>query len=151
MKGLWCGVAIGYFVVAASLASAADTIVAIQEEGWFYEDGEMKKEKGGFENTYVLTGDRLVRTKVRNLETNEATSDNTVYLVRSELASHPARLPRVGDPAASSKTQPFPPVIRAVGNPGTDATELVVIGADFVQTCKSTADYFVISRFKRVK
>ena len=45
----------------------------------------------------------------------------------------------------------LPPVIRAVGQPGSDAIEILVIGQDFIQSCKSTSDYFVISRFKRIK
>ena len=39
--------------------------------------------------------------------------------------------------------------MRAVGFPGTDAFEILVIGKDFIQHVKSTSTYFVISRSRQ--
>ena len=132
-------------------AGAEQRIVGVLEQSWFYADGKMEASDDHFENTYTLSRDQLVRTQVRNLKTGEVTSDQTVYLIRSELMSHPAALPKPSSVPGKSGQGSLPPVIRAIGNPGGDALEIVVVGADFIQSCKSTSDYFVISRFRRVK
>ncbi len=128
-------------ILAGRGALAGETITAQEVEGYFYADGEMKRSKGQFEITYYIEGDTVTRTRVYDLNRKEVIPDNTVYRIQRQLWSDPTKglLPL------------HPPVIRAVGQPGTDAIEILVIGETFIQSVKSTSDYFVISRYKRVR
>ena len=127
--------------LACSVAWAGETITAKEVEGFFYADGEMKRSKGQFENTYYLEGDTITRTRVYDLNRKEVIPDNTVYQIQRELSSDPSSgLPRLR-----------PPLMRAIGQPGADSVEILMIGETFIQSVKSTSDYFVISRLKRIK
>jgi hypothetical protein len=124
-----------------SVALAGETITAQEVEGYFYADGEMKRSKGQFENTYYLEEDTITRTRVYDLNRKKVIPDNTVYQIQRQLSSDPSNgLPSLG-----------PPLMRAIGQPGADAVEILMIGEHFIQAVKSTSDYFVISRLKRIK
>jgi len=136
-------------VTLAGLPSAlfGQTIVGVEVESYFYADGQMKRDAGQFENTYLVQRDKIIRTRVYDQAKKEVIPDDTEYRILSNLMSHPERMPQVGDKRGVGR----PAVIRAVGMPGADAVEVLVIGPDFIQACKSTSDYFVISRLKRIK
>lgn len=135
-------------LVLPSLVYGQQTVVGVEVESYFYADGEMKREAGRFENTYLVQEDRIIRTRVYDQTKKEVIPDNTTYLIMEHLVSHPKRFPSVGE---KRRVGEWAAVIRAVGEPGSDAVETVVIGSDFIQTCKSASDYFVISRFRRIK
>ena len=110
-------------------------------EGYFYADGEIKRTKGQFEITYYVEGDTVTRTRVYDLDKKQVIPDDTVYQIQRQLVSDPSK-----GLSLSGK-----PIIRAIGQPGSDGVEILVIGETFIQSVKSTADYFVISRQKRIK
>jgi hypothetical protein len=119
-----------------------ETIYAKELENYMYIDGKMKHSKGQFEITYLYEGDKIIRTRVYDLNKNEVIPDNTVYQTQRQLWSDPeTNLPL--------KKQ----VIRGVGQPGKDAIEIlsIEIDGDFIQSVKSTSNYFIISRYKRIK
>lgn len=133
---------IGLFAsVISTTAFAGETITAQEVEGYFYADGEMKRTGPQFEITYYVEGDTVTRTRVYDLNKKEVIPDNTVYQIQRQLVSDPSK-----GLSLSGK-----PVIRAIGQPGTNAVEILVIGETFIQSVKSTSDYFVISRLKRIK
>lgn len=142
-------VATCFLMVLGALSAPAQTIVGIETESYFYADGEMKKSPGQFEITYQGEGDVVTRVRVYDRKRKEVIPDDTVYRIQRTLDSDPQHLPPLSK--APARRQLFPSVVRAIGQPGSDAVELLVIGQDFIQSCKSTSDYFVISRFKRVK
>jgi hypothetical protein len=127
--------------LASSVALAGETITAQEVEGYFYADGEMKRSKGQFEITYYIEGNTITRTRVYDLNRKQVLPDNTVYKIQRQLESDPTK-----GLSFSGK-----PIIRAIGQPGTDAMEILMIGETFIQSVKSTSDYFVISRLKRIK
>jgi hypothetical protein len=121
---------------------AGETITVREVEGYFYADGKMKRSKGQFEFTYYLEGKTITRTRVYDYRKNKIIPDDTVYYIQDQLSSH-----------SSSKEwiEPGGPVIRAIGQPGLDAIEILAVGENYIQCVKSTSDYFVISRSKRIK
>lgn len=123
------------------VAFAGETITAQEVEGYFYADGKMKRSKGLFEITYYVEGDTVSRMRVYDLDKKQVIPDDTVYQIQRQLVSDPSK-----GLSFSGK-----PIIRAIGQPGTDAVEILMIGGTFIQSVKSTADYFVISRQKRIK
>ena len=133
------------FALVASLtcnvALAGETITAQEVEGYLYADGEMKRSKGQFEFTYYIEGNTVTRTRVYDLNKKQVIPDDTVYKIQRQLDSDPTK-------GLSLRGKP---VIRAIGQPGTDAVEVLMIGEAFIQSVKSTSDYFVISRLKRIK
>ncbi|MGI8427178.1 MAG: hypothetical protein ACR2M4_11415 [Actinomycetota bacterium] len=132
---------IGLFSLIYTTAFAGETITAQEVEGYFYADGEMKRSDPQFENTYYVEGDTVTRTRAYDINKKEVIPDNTVYQIQRQLVSDPTK-----GLSLSGK-----PIIRAIGQPGTDAVEILVIGETFIQSVKSTSDYFVISRLKRIK
>ena len=131
-------------LLACRAAFAGETITAQEVEGYFYADGEMKPSKGQFEITYYIEGNTVTRTRVYDLNKKEVIPDNTVYQIQRQLWSDPSK----GFSLALGGKQP---IIRAIGQPGADAVEILMIGETFIQSVKSTSDYFVISRLKRIK
>lgn len=123
------------------LALAGETITAQEVEGYFYADGEMKRSKAQFEITYYVEGNTVTRTRVYDFNKKQVEPDDTVYHIQRQLWSDPSM-------GLSIKGNP---IIRAIGQPGTDAIEILMIGDTFIQAVKSTSDYFVISRQKRIK
>jgi len=126
--------------IVCQLSFAGETIVGKEIEGYFYSDGKMKRSDPIFEITYYIEGDKITRTRVYNIIKKEVIPDNTVYTIQKQLWSDPTKNMSLGDPC-----------IRAVGQPGTDAIEILVIEDKYIQTVKSTSNYFVVSRLKRVK
>lgn len=128
-------------LLACRTAFAGETITAQEVEGYFYADGEMKRSKGQFEITYYIEGNTVTRTRVYDFDKKQVIPDDTVYQIQRQLLSDPTR-----GASLSGK-----PIIRAIGQPGLDAVETLIIGDTFIQSVKSTSDYFVISRLKRIK
>jgi len=127
--------------LACRVALAGETITAQEVEGHFYADGKMKQSKGLFEITYYIEGNTVTRTKVYDLSKKQVITDNTVYQIQRQLSSDPTKgLSITGKP-----------IIRAIGQPGLDAMEILMISETFIQSVKSTSDYFVITRLKRIK
>ena len=87
-----------------------------------------------------MEGNTITRTRVYDVKKKKIIPDNTVYTIQRQLMSDP-----------ENRSQKLSvPVIRAIGQPGLDAIEILVIGEKFIQSVKSTMDYFVISRYKRI-
>jgi hypothetical protein len=123
-------------------AFCGETIYARETNGFFYQNGKIKQSEGQFENTYLLEDNKITRTRVFNVKTNEIVPDNTIYTIHRGLWSDP----KIN---LSAKN----PIIRALGQPGTDAIEILVIDLTGSQmhSIKSTADYFVISHYNIIK
>ncbi|MBM4273899.1 MAG: hypothetical protein FJ134_05480 [Deltaproteobacteria bacterium] len=140
---------ISFLILLFSFSSAAlicgEVIVANEIESFMYADGEMKRSTGNFEITYSYEGDKIIRKKILNIKTNELITDNTIYHIKRNMVSDP-----------QTGFNPFGRrAIRAIGNPGTDSIEILTIfpekGALYIQSVRSTMDYFIISRSKIVK
>ena len=126
---------------ACGVALAGETITAQEVEGYFYADGQMKRSKVQFEITYYIEGNTITRTRVYDMNKKQVIPDDTVYQIQRQLLSDPTKgLSITGKP-----------IIRAIGQPGLDAVEILMISETFIQSVKSTSDYFVISRLKRIK
>jgi hypothetical protein len=129
-------------ILVYTVVLGGETISTQEVESYFYADGELKHSGPQFELTYYIEGDTVTRTRVYDIKKKEVIPDNTVYVIQRQLWSDPTkRLMLLGGPV----------VIRAVGQPGTDAIEILMIGEAYVQSVKSTSDYLVISRQKRIK
>ena len=121
-------------------AFAGETITAREIEGYFYADGKMERSEGLFENTYYFEDDQITRTRVYDFKKKKIIPDDTIYKIQRQLWSDPTQgLSIIGVP-----------IIRAIGQPGKDAIEILIIGEKYIQSIKSTADYLVISRFERI-
>lgn len=128
-----------FLVCGATLAG--ETITSQEVEGYFYSDGEMKRSNPQFEFTYYIEGNTITRIRLYDLNKKQVIPDDTIYQIQRELVSDPSK----------GLSLSGIPVIRAIGQPGTDAIEILVIGETFIQTVKSTSDYFVISKQRRLK
>jgi hypothetical protein len=131
-----------FVIFLSEYAFCAETIHATELESYMYIDGKMKQSKGQFEITYLHEGNKITRTRVYDFIKHKVIPDDTVYQIQRQLWS---------DPEANFPLRKR--VIRAIGQPGTDAIEILSIEIDgeFIQSVKSTADYFIISRYKRLK
>ncbi len=133
-------------IVAISLLFPADvyagqTISTKEVQGFFYADGKMEKSEPCFEITYYIEGDTITRTRVYDFKKKQVIPDNTVYQVQRQMTSDP------NNPASqSNKALGGQDVVRAIGQPGMDAIETLVIAGKNVNSYKSTGDYLVISR-----
>jgi len=126
---------------ACSPVIAGETITAKEVDGYFYSDGVMKRSKGQFEITYYMEGNIITRTRVYDLNKKQVIPDNVIYHIHRQLSSDPTKgMSLIGGP-----------IIRAIGQPGADSVEILSIGDTFIQSVRSTGDYFVISRLKRIK
>jgi hypothetical protein len=141
MTSLTRSVTLALFLI-SSVAVAGETISTVELQSFFYADGRMEKSEPRFEMTYFVEGDTVTRTRVYDKVNKEVIPDDTQYAIVRGLSSDPQ------NPLSSMRGIS---VIRAVGSPGSDAVEVIVIGSDFVQTVKSTRNYFVISRQKRIQ
>jgi hypothetical protein len=139
-KSIMFALFVSYVAFVSQSVFAGETITAQEVEGYFYADGEMKRSKGQFENTYYIDGDAITRTRVYDRNRKEVIPDNTVYQIQRQLSS---------DPSSGRELEPV--VIRAIGQPGADAVEILMVGETFIQAVKSTSDYFVISRMRRIE
>jgi hypothetical protein len=120
-----------------------ETIYAKEIEYFMYKDGKMTRSDGEFEVTYFIEGDKIRRTRVYNLMKNEVIPDDSIYHIQRQLWS---------DPQLNLSLQ-NKRVIRAIGQPGTDAIEILSIEFNgyFLQSVRSYSDYFVISRYRIIK
>jgi len=75
------------------------------------------------------------------LKYNEIQYDNTKFYIERQLRSDPTK------GLAIQSTE----VVRAIGRPGIDGVEILSITEQFMMSVKSTSNYFVISRLKRIK
>lgn len=128
-------------LLACRATLAGETITAQEIEGYFYANGEMKRSKGLFEITYYIEGNTITRTRVYDLNKKQVIPDNTVYQIQRQLLSDPTK----------GQSLTGEPIIRAIGQPGLDAVEILMISEAFIQSVKSTSHYFVITRLKRIK
>lgn len=121
----------------------AETVVAHETEKYFYKDGSVQKFEGQYEYTYFVDPEKpeIVRTRVYDYQSQKITPDETVYQVQKELISDPSLAGRHG----------MAPVIRAVGRPGSDILEILVIDGDAVHIVKSTSNEIVLAHAKRLK
>jgi hypothetical protein len=140
MRGIFLSILM--IICISQSAFASETIYAKELESYMYVDGQMKHSDAQFEITYFLDGDKITRTRVYDLNRKEVIPDNTVYQIQRQLWS---------DPETNLPLKKR--VIRAIGQPGKDAIEIlsIEIDGDFIQSVKSTSDYFIISRYKRIK
>ena len=106
----------------------------------------MKKSEPQFEITYFINGDSITRTRVYDFKKKEVIPDNTTYNIQRQLFSDVLSPMHEADKALGGKD-----VIRAIGQPGMDAVETVVISGDYINSYKSTSDYLVISRQKIIR
>jgi predicted transcriptional regulator len=125
----------------STIGYCSEIIKTREIEGYFYHDGKMIKSDGEFEHTYKLEDDHIIRINIYNFKKNENIPDNTIYKILRQLYS---------DPLQGSNSNKDT-VIRAIGQPGSDAVEIIAIYDNIVQSVKSTANYFVISRSIRIK
>jgi hypothetical protein len=123
-------------------AFCAETIYAKETISFFYQNGIIKQSEGQFENTYLLEGNKVIRTRVFNIKTYEIIPDNTIYTIHKGLASDL-------NVNMSGKN----PITRALGQPGTDAIEILVIDSNsgHINSIKSTAGYIVISHYNIIR
>ena len=120
---------------------AGQTISTKEVQGFFYADGKMEESDAQFEITYFVEGDKITRTRVYDFKKKQVMPDSTVYQIQRQLLSDPAHPVHKTDKALGGKD-----VIRAIGQPGLDAIETIVITEQNVTSYKSTSDYLVISR-----
>lgn len=127
-------------VILISQGALGGEIITAQEvESYLYADGKMEHSKGQFEDTYYLEGDTVTRTRIYDLQKKEVIPDKTVYRIQRS------------DPAQGLLSS-REPVIRAIGQPGPPGSiEILVIGKTFIQSVRSSSDYFVVSRSRRIK
>lgn len=123
-------------------ALCGETIYAKETNSFFYQNGKIKESEGQFENTYILEGHNLIRTHVYDLINNKNISDDTIYTIHKGLSSDP----NMNLPGRKH-------FIRALGQPGTDAIEILIIdfNAGHMDSIRSTANYVVISHFNIMK
>jgi hypothetical protein len=137
-------VVFGAFTGQAAGLCATTTIVSHETEKWFYKEGKMERFEGQYENTYFLdlSKDTLVRTRIYDYQTKLITPDDTKYKIQKQLDSHPTNAARFARPEA---------MIRAFGQPSSDAVEVIVIRDGSVESALSTPGQLVVSSAKRLK
>lgn len=138
--------AVSFLFLSLAPAGASETITGKEIQAFFYSDGKMKKSEPQFEITYFINGDSITRTRVYDFKKKEVIPDNTTYNIQRQLFSDVLSPMHEADKALGGKD-----VIRAIGQPGMDAVETVVISGDYINSYKSTSDYLVISRQKIIR
>ena len=131
-----------FIIILCRPAFCGETFYAKETNGFFYQNGKIKQSEGQFENTYLLEGNKIIRTRIFNVKTKEIIPDNTIYTIHRGLWS---------DPNINMAGKNL--IIRALGQPGTDAIEVLVIDLNRSQmdSIKSTADYVIISHYNIIK
>jgi hypothetical protein len=129
-------------IILSGKGFCGEAIYAKETNSFFYKNGNIIKSEGQFENSYLLKSNKIIRTRVYNIKSQEIIADNTIYTIHKGLASDP-------NVNLASKN----PIIRALGQPGSDAIEILVIdiNGSQMQSIKSTADYFVISHYNIIQ
>jgi hypothetical protein len=128
-------------LLATGYVCAGEMVTFRELESYFYVDGKMERSEGRYEYVYFMEGDTITRIQVLDLKKNETQYDNTKFYIERQLRSDPTK-----GLAIQSKG-----VVRAIGRPGIDGVEILSITEQFMQSVKSTSNYFVISRSMRVK
>jgi hypothetical protein len=127
-------------LLGSGFVGAGETISFREQESYFYADGKMERSEGRFESVYYMEGDTITRIQVLDLKNNEMEYDDTKFYIERQLRSDPTK-----GLAIQSKG-----VVRAIWRPGIDGVEILSITGQFMQSVKSTSNYFVISRLKRI-
>ena len=129
-------------VLNSNVSIAGETITTQEIDSYIYQGEKVDgRSKGQFEITYYIDGNTVTRTRVYDFIKKEVIPDNTVYQIQRQLLSDPTNIGSV-----------FPyRVIRAIGQPGSDAIEILTISETHIQSVRSTNNYFVVSRSKRIK
>ena len=121
----------------------AETVVAREVENFYYDNGRIEERPVHRENTYVVEDNKITRTQIRNLESQEAVPDDTVYEIQRQLVSDPTNELRAADDLHT---------VRAVGAPDPDSIEVLSIhGDDTLETFTFMAGHLEVSRFKRIQ
>jgi hypothetical protein len=128
---------------------AAWTIVAREVSGWFYSDGRMSASEPEFEVVFDVRGSSVVRRTVKSIKSGKVLTDDTEYRFLTQLATYDTTALRFK--VLTDQLRPLSPVVRAIGQPGADAIEILFIGPDWIQAVKTVDDYMVISRFRRLQ
>jgi hypothetical protein len=142
MKRAWTAAVFAVTALCAA-AEASETIVAREEEKYFYEGGRFERYEGQYEKTYFLDvkDDKLVRTRLYDYQAKKITPDETSYRIQKQLQSYPLSAPRYG----------LEPVVTAFGQPDADTVEMLVIDKDSVQTVTAAGGRLVVARAKRLR
>lgn len=135
---LFCNVAIASYEVKGKGISSS-----------MYSDGKCETNKSRDEATYIVDLDSktITRTSVLNADIKDGPfaglqSDNTVYhIVYNDISS-----------VCMTEANKGKRIIKAIGQAGLgDGFETIVIGEDFIDTCNSKFDYFMLYHYKIVK
>ena len=129
------------WLLGSGFVCAGEMFTFQEQESYFYADGKMERSEGRYEYVYFMEGDTITRIQVLDLKKNETQYDNTKFYIERQLRSDPTK-----GLAIQSKG-----VVRAIGRPGIDGVEILSITEQFMQSVKSTSNYFVITRLKRIK
>ena len=127
----------------------SSTIVAREVPGWFYSNGKMSPSEPQFELVFEVHDSSVVRKTVKNIKTGEVLTDNTQYRFLTRLATYDRSA--LTFKTLTDQLRPLSPVVRAIGQPGADAVEILFIGPDWIQTVKTVQDYMVIYRYRRLQ
>jgi hypothetical protein len=122
---------------------AGETITTQEVDSYMYQDGEVgERSKGQYEVTYYIEGNTVTRTRVYDSFHKDVIPDNTIYQIQRQLSS---------DPIIENSHIPEPyRTIRAIGQPGKDSVEILMINDKYVQSVRSTGNYFIITSSKRI-
>ncbi len=122
----------------------AETIVTHETEKYFYENGQMKRYDGQYEQTYLLDREKntLTRTRIYNYHDKQIIPDETVY----EIQNDP-------DPGLSDNLPVHRPstVIQAVGQPEARTVELLIVRDGTVTSSVARDGELIVSQADRLK
>lgn len=135
---LWTLFLITVFIVPAY---GSEMITAQEIDCYRYADGKIENLKEYMEITLEIDGDKVRKTRVYNIKRKTEIPDRTEYSIQRRP---PTDLLDKGFKGTN-------PVIKAVGEPGFDSIEILVIGEKYIQSVKSEGDTFIISRFQIIK
>jgi len=127
------------------------TIVARGTDSWFYADGRMKQGAPEFELVFEVTDTSVIRRTIRNVSTGETLSDVTEYFFMMGVPSFRTARESLVFRKLSPAERRESPAVRAMGQPGSEAIEILYIGPDWMQSVKTVADYMVIERYARIQ
>jgi hypothetical protein len=122
--------------------ASEETVVGHETDKYFFKYDKMDRYDGQFENTYLVDRSKgtVTRTRIYDFVSKKILPDETVYRIQKDLLSDPGNSTRYALPA----------VIRAVGKPDADSTEILVIEEYEVVTARSTSNEVVVSHSKRL-
>jgi hypothetical protein len=123
------------FFILLSSNCFAYIVIAKEKTAITYGKGKVYKNTVQYEFHYDVDEENKVvyRKEVNNFRTGQETEDSTTYSIIENSI----------DIYSGEK------MIKAVGKPALDSLELIVIGKNFVLSCRSTADYFIVTDMQR--